>query len=67
MVLFAEMVSNKLWQFNTTTHHWSEIKAQAPPTRRVMHGFAALEGYLFVFGGMVFPGKKYARGNDHYG
>jgi hypothetical protein len=65
-MLLAELVLNKLWQFNTSTHQWSEIKAQAPPTRRVMHGFAALEGFLFVFGGMIFPGKRHAHDHEYY-
>jgi hypothetical protein len=65
-MLLAELVLNQLWQFNTTTHQWSDIKAQAPPIRRAMHGFAALEGSLFVFGGIVVPGKRQAYDNDYY-
>ncbi len=64
-VLLAELVLDQLWQFNTTTRQWSKIKAQASPTKRLWNGFAALEGNIFVFGGMVFPGERHAHDNHH--
>ncbi len=70
-MFFAGSSVNDLYEYDPALRHWLELTARNvtgdPPTIRYWNGFAAMEGKLYVFGGIDAQSPSFNEGTGPIG